>query len=185
MRSGRFLGASTTFFDVTKYLILGIVFIAAFFVLVGVPLFVEGVSMEPNFHTRELVVIERVSYWSNKPIQRGDVVAATFPGDPKRTRLIKRIIGLPGETISAQGGRLSVNGAELVEPYELRMGEPPYQELSQVRLKEDEYYLAGDNRPGSSDSRLWGPVARADIQGRASFVIWPISEIRYIDRISP
>src|SRR5688500_2005719 len=97
--SGRFLGASTTFFELTKYLIFGIVLVAAFFVLIGVPLFVEGVSMEPNFRTGELVVIERLSYWNTKPIKRGDVVAATFPGDPKRTRLIKRVIGLPGETI--------------------------------------------------------------------------------------
>lgn len=183
MRSVRFFGASTTFFEVTRYLILGIVVILIIFALVGVPLFVEGRSMEPNFKSGELVVIERLSYWGDKPVQRGDVVAATFPGDPKHTRLIKRVIGLPGETISAKNGELMVNGTVLDEPYLPRFGEPPYQEMSSVALKSDEYYLAGDNRPGSSDSRLWGAVARADIQGRASFILWPLSSIRYIDRL--
>ncbi|QQG49727.1 MAG: signal peptidase I [Candidatus Berkelbacteria bacterium] len=183
MQSGKFLGASATFFEVTKYLIFGIAAIIVLFALVGVPLFVEGKSMEPNFETGEMVIIERISYWGAKAIKRGDVVAATFPGDPKHTRLIKRVVGLPGETISAHEGKLTVNGAELSEPYKPRLGEPPYQELSAVALENDEYFLAGDNRPGSSDSRLWGAVARADIQGRASFVIWPLGAMRYVDRL--
>jgi len=183
MQSGRFLGASATFFEITKYLILVIVLVAAFFVLVGVPLFVQGVSMQPNFQTGELVVIERLSYTGSGIIQRGDVVAATFPGDPKRTRLIKRVLGLPGETISAQNGKITVNDAELTELYDPIFGAPPYQELERLTLKSDEYYLVGDNRPGSSDSRLWGAVARADIHGRASFVIWPPSSLRYVDRL--
>ncbi len=154
---------------------------AAFIVLVGVPLFVDGVSMKPNFHSGELVIIERVSYLSGL-IKRGDVVAATFPGDPKHTRLIKRIAGLPGETIHIESGKIFVNGLELAEPYKPIIATPPYQEIDSITLKSDEYFLAGDNRPGSSDSRLWGPVARADIQGRAAFVIWPFGDIQYIER---
>ncbi len=182
MRSERFLGASTTFFDITKYLLLTIVVIAALFMLVGVPLFVEGVSMKPNFSTGEVVIIERLSYLGDKPVKRGDVVAATFPGDPKRTRLIKRIIGLPNETVTLKDGAFSIDGQPLAEIYQISPGTPPYQELETVVLKSDEYFLAGDNRPGSSDSRLWGPVARGDIQGRASFVLWPLGSVRYVDR---
>lgn len=182
MRSDRFFGASTTFFEITKYLLLAVVVIAAIFSLVGVPLLIEGVSMKPNFASGELVVIERLSYLGNKPIKRGDVVAATFPGDPKRTRLIKRVIGLPGETVSLKDGQFSINGEPLDEIYQVVDGAPPYQELEAVILKSEEYYLAGDNRPGSSDSRLWGAVTRSDVQGRASFVLWPPGQIRYVDR---
>lgn len=182
MRSDRFFGASTTFFEITKYLLLSIVVIAAIFMLVGVPLLIEGVSMQPNFASGELVVIERLSYLGSKPIKRGDVVAATFPGDPKRTRLIKRVIGLPDETVSLKDGVFSINGKPLTEIYKITAGAPPYQELDTLILKNDEYYLAGDNRPGSSDSRLWGAVTRSDIQGRASFVLWPLDQIRYVDR---
>lgn len=176
------MGASTTFFEITKYLLLTVVVIAALFMLVGIPLFVEGVSMKPNFSTGELVVIERLSYLGDKPVKRGDVVAATFPGDPKRTRLIKRVIGLPGETVTLKDGVFSINAEPLTEIYRISAGTPPYQELETVVLKNEEYFLAGDNRPGSSDSRLWGPVARGDIQGRASFVLWPLGSIRYVDR---
>ncbi len=183
MRSERFFGASTVFFEITKYLLLAVVVIATLFVLVGVPLFVEGASMQPNFQSGQLVVIERLSYWGDKPVLRGDVVAATFPGDTKRTRLIKRVIGLPGETVTLKEGQFSINDEPLTEIYKTTVGTPPYQELETVILKSDEYYLAGDNRPGSSDSRLWGAVARADIQGRAGFILWPINQIRYVDRL--
>lgn len=184
MQSGKFFGASTNIFEITKYLVLALALAAAFFMLVGVPLLVQGVSMQPNFHTGELVIVEKVSYWGDKPIKRGDVVAAVFPGDPKHTRLIKRVIGLPGETVTAKGGIVSVNGNEIKEPYLPIYGDPPYQELTTLTLKSDEYYLVGDNRPGSSDSRLWGAVARPDIQGRAAFIIWPLNSVRYIDRLS-
>jgi signal peptidase I len=183
MRTGGFFGTTATFFDLTKYLILAVVIIATLFVLVSVPLFIQGVSMEPNFQNGELVVIEKLSYMNGKPIRRGDVVAAVFPGDPKRTRLIKRVVGLPGESVGVNDGRLTINGAVLNEPYSPRLGAPPYQELAKTLLKADEYFLVGDNRPGSSDSRLWGAVARADIQGRASFILWPLDAWRYIDRL--
>ncbi len=183
MSSGRIFNASTVFFDLTKYLILAVVVVSIFLVLVGVPLLIQGESMEPNFQSGELVIVERLSYFGAKPIKRGDVVAATFPGDPKKTRLIKRVVGLPGETIGTAEGKISVNGIELAEPYRPKYGVIPYQEMSDLTLKYDEYYLAGDNRPGSSDSRLWGAVAKGDIQGRASFIIYPFRSLRYIDRI--
>lgn len=182
MRSDRFLGASTNFFDITKYLLFGIVIIASVFALIGVPLFIDGVSMKPNFTSGELVIIERLSYLGNKPVKRGDVVAATFPGDPKRTRLIKRVVGLPGESVILKGGQFTIDNQPLSEIYQITPGAPPYQEIETVLLGVDEYFLVGDNRPGSSDSRLWGAVTRADIHGRASFVIWPLGQVRYVDR---
>lgn len=169
------------FFTTARSLLLLLVILIAFGAIIGTPLPVNGQSMEPNFHTHEIVIVERLSYL-NGSIQRGDVVAARFPADSSHTKLIKRVIGLPGDTISIDKGHLSVNGRPLIEPYNPIYGAPPYQETG-VTLPDNEYFLVGDNRPGSSDSRLWGPVQRSDIQGRVSFIILPLQLAQYIDHV--
>lgn len=184
MNNNRLLGISlNTFFLIRTALVLVIV-AAVIIVFLGVPLPVSGSSMVPNFQTGELVIIEKVSYFNNRPIKRGDVVAARFPADPQNTRLIKRVIGLPGEFIEMRDGQFHVDNQPLKERYQISPGTPPYTEARQTLLGQDEYFLVGDNRPGSSDSRLWGPVQRQDIQGRAAFVLFPIKNIRYVDRIN-
>lgn len=183
--SSRFVDATINFFDLTKVVILIAVILIAIFVVLGVPLPVSGESMQPNFQSGQVVIVERLSYAGNKTIRRGDVVAAKFPADPSSTRLIKRVLGLPGETVHAEAGRIFVDGIELVEgSYTPVFGTPPYDEQTAVTLKEDEYFLVGDNRPGSSDSRLWGAVQKSDIQGKIGFVIWPLGRVSYVDRIS-
>lgn len=156
-----------------------IVALLALAFLVGTPLLVQGQSMEPNFHSSEMVFVDRLSYF-NQEIDRGDVVAAIFPADPKKTRLIKRVIGLPGETVTAKAGKITVNGKDLPESYQPILGEPPYVEVAETKLGPGKYFLVGDNRPGSSDSRLWGPVAREDITGRVRLVLFPLGKIRFI-----
>ncbi|MEX1123586.1 MAG: signal peptidase I [Patescibacteria group bacterium] len=182
MRDTRFLGLSLNIFALVRTALLIIVVVASLIIFVGVPLPVSGNSMVPNFQSGELVVVEKLSYWSDKPIKRGDVVAAKFPADPQKTRLIKRVIGLPGELIEYRDQTFYIDHKKLLEGYDITAGEPPYQELTTVLLKSDEYFLVGDNRPGSSDSRLWGAAQRQDIQGRVAFVLFPIANIRYIDR---
>jgi signal peptidase I len=179
----RLLGLSLNIFSLVRTALVIIVFSAVVIVFLGVPLPVSGSSMIPNFQSGELVVIEKVSYFNSKEIKRGDVVAARFPADPEKTRLIKRVIGLPGEVIELRSGDFYINGQLLEEKYQINEGQPPYTELKQVLLRQGEYFLVGDNRPGSSDSRLWGPVQRQDIQGRAAFVLFPVQNIRYIDRV--
>lgn len=90
---------------------------------------------------------------------------------------------MPGEKVVAKAGLIYINGNVLTEPYGTVVGSPPYEELKELTLRQNEYYLVGDNRPGSSDSRFWGPVVTQDIIGRASFVIWPLNRVRYIDRV--
>jgi signal peptidase I len=136
--------------------------------------------MEPNFHNRQVVLVQRFSYANNKEIKRGDVVAAKFPADPNRTRLIKRVIGLPGEKITVKGDNFYINGELLNEKYGRVTGEPPYTPNYETVLRPGEYYLSGDNRPGSSDSRLWGAIQRGDIQGKISFIIFPFSNLEYV-----
>lgn len=140
--------------------------------------------MVPNFESGEVVLIEKISYFGDREIKRADVVAARFPADPQKTRLIKRVIGLPGEFIEYRDNKFFIDSIELKEKYEITEGTPPYKEIERIQLRQGEYFLVGDNRPGSSDSRLWGPVQRQDIQGRASFILLPVANWRYIDRIN-
>lgn len=183
MGETRLLGSYLNLFSLVRTALVVIVIAALLIVFLGVPLPVSGSSMVPNFQSGELVIIEKVSYFNDKEIKRGDVVAARFPADPEKTRLIKRVVGLPGELVELRDGVFYINGEKLAEKYQITEGTPPYVERNQELLKQGEYFLVGDNRPGSSDSRLWGPVQHQDIQGRAAFVLFPIQNIRYIDRV--
>lgn len=183
MSETRLLGSSLNLFFLVRTALIVIVVATLLIVFLGVPLPVSGSSMVPNFQSGELVVIEKVSYFNNKEIKRGDVVAARFPADPEKTRLIKRVIGLPGELVELRDGVFYIDRVKLEEKYQITEGAPPYTERTQELLKQGEYFLVGDNRPGSSDSRLWGPVQRQDIQGRAAFVLFPVQNIRYVDRV--
>ena len=179
----KFVDLLLNIFSFSKYFLFVLVIGIAFAVLFGLPLLVKGESMMPNFLTGEVVVVEKISYMNNKSIKRGDVVAARFPVDPDKTRIIKRVIGLPGDVVEVSGSYIFINGEQLDESsYAPNYGPPPYEEISYVKLQTDEYFLCGDNRPDSSDSRLWGPVFKEDILGRAAFTIWPVSRLRYIPR---
>lgn len=149
-------------------------------VSIGVILPVSGKSMEPNFKSGQIVLVEKVSRLKDKPLKYGDIVAAKFPADPDKTRLIKRVLALPGDSVYAQKGVIYRNGARVNESYQPILGDPGYTELAQLSLKEDEYFLVGDNRPGSSDSRLWGPVQKSDIQGRVILILFPLNKARFV-----
>jgi len=171
-----------TFFDLAKYGILVIVLLALCVALIGWPVPIKGESMVPSFKSGEVVIVESVSFFGSREIRRGDVVAARFPADPSHTRLIKRVVGLPGEKITVDSGKIIINDRLLDEDYQPIIAAAPYNEIGSVVLSADEYFLAGDNRPGSSDSRLWGPVVRDDILGRAAYVIYPLKTARFIPR---
>lgn len=180
MGESRFSGASINLFSLIRAALLVILVAAIFTIFIGVPLLVSGQSMEPNFESRQLVFVEKLSYANRGELKRFDVVAAKFPADPDKTRLIKRVIGLPGETVEVRNGTFLVNGTVLSEPQQVKLGEIPYVELSKVELKADQYFLAGDNRPGSSDSRLWGPVQRTDILGKVWAILLPLNKARVL-----
>lgn len=183
MERWRWYSFSLNLFELSRYAFITLVLAAIVVVMVGWPVPVHGDSMKPNFHTGEVVIVERISYMNNRAIRRGDVVAARFPADPTGTRLIKRVVGLPGERVESSNGRLFINGQELSESYQPIYGSAPFEEGKSRVLNQDEFFLAGDNRPGSSDSRLWGPVVRDDILGRASFVIFPPKAVRFVSRV--
>jgi signal peptidase I len=140
---------------------------------------VEGSSMEPTMQDGELVVVNRLAYRWQSP-QRGDIIVFRFPLDPDR-RFIKRVIGLPGDTIQAADGRLWVNGLPLEEPY---IAAPP-RYSGEWQVPPDDLFVLGDNRNNSSDSQNWGPLPLYDVIGKAVLVYWPPEQMGLITHLGP
>ena len=129
---------------------------------------VEGKSMEPTLEEGQFILINRLAYrWGE--MQRGDIIVFHFPFDPDR-RLIKRLIGLPGDIITASNGVIYVNGIPLEEPY--IADAPVYND--EWTVGPDEVFVLGDNRNNSSDSHLWGKVPIDAIVGKAILIYWPL-----------
>ncbi len=133
---------------------------------------VSGVSMLPTLHDGEYVFVYRLAYWREPP-QRGDIIVFRYPLNPKRT-LIKRVIGLPGETVSVQNGQVYINGRPLPEPYILAS---PMYTAPPVTVGPDEVYVLGDNRNNSNDSHAWGVLKRHLIIGKAVWRFWPLQRM--------
>jgi len=129
---------------------------------------IEGISMEPNLHDGQYLIVNKLVYYLHPP-QRGDIVVFHYPRNPRRD-FIKRVIGLPGEKVEIRGEHIFINDKELEEPYAVHKGN--YAWGPQV-MGPDEYFVLGDNRNSSSDSHNWGPVPRGDIIGKAWISYWP------------
>ncbi len=164
--------------------VVAVVFLSAIVIRTFVfqPFVVEGSSMEGNFHNGEYLFIEKVSYKLKDP-HRGDVVVFRYPRDT-RYNYIKRVIGLPGETVQIKNGQILINASTLTEEYvpqgqqTLVDGKP---ELDyEITLESDQFFVLGDNRGHSSDSREWGPLDRRFMIGRSALVLYPHSSFRAI-----
>lgn len=140
---------------------------------------IEGTSMEPNLHDGQYLIINKFAYYLHPP-ERGDVVVFHYPRNPRRD-FIKRVIGLPGETVEIRGKHLYIDGEELDESYALYTGN--YSWAAQ-RLGEDEYFVLGDNRNSSSDSHNWGPLPGDAIIGKAWISYWPPKYLGLISHYS-
>jgi len=148
-------------------------------VFVVQPVKVEGTSMLPRLHDGERIFVNKMVYYGLPKIRRGDIVVFWFPDDPSKS-YIKRVIGLPGETVEMRGGHIFINGQELMEPYlDPQLNLAPMNEPPTV-VKNHYYYVMGDNRDHSSDSRYWGLVPEKYIYGKALFRYWPLSQASVI-----
>jgi signal peptidase I len=169
-------GERRGFFE-TRYwlrdLILSLLLAFIFVIFLYQPVQVEGTSMMPRLTNHERIFINKFIY-RFRPIQRGDIVVFRFPLDPSKS-YIKRVVGLPGETVSIRDGHAYIDGRVLNEPYV-----PPsffdHQNYQPVKLSNDDFYVLGDHRDASNDSREWGPVTRDLIYGKAVFVYWPFNQ---------
>ncbi|MFM2061260.1 MAG: hypothetical protein RLZZ507_930 [Cyanobacteriota bacterium] len=146
------------------------------------PRLIPSESMYPTLHTGDRLVVEKVSYRFHPP-QTGDIVVFQTPpelqrrGYDKDQAFIKRVIGRPGEVISVANGKVYLNGKPIEEDY---IAEPPNQPFPSVQIPEDEFFVMGDNRNDSNDSRYWGFLPRQNLIGHATFRFWPLDRIGLI-----
>jgi signal peptidase I len=153
--------------DLVVALALAMVIIVFFYQ----PVKVEGTSMAPLISDQERIFINKFVY-RFEPIGRGDVVVFWYPLDRTKS-FIKRVIGLPGETVEIRRGRVFVDGRRLMEPYV----PPQYADLGNYGpfvVPDGEYFVMGDHRASSNDSRIFGPVPDRYIYGKAVFAYWPM-----------
>lgn len=148
------------------------------------PFYVKGSSMEPNFEDGEYLIINEISYRLHRP-QRGDVIVFRYPGDSSQY-YIKRIIGLPGETVEINNNRVIIYNKDFPKGIEINESgyiNAPFETPGDVKitLAEDQYFVLGDNRTASSDSRSWGGLPRRDIIGRAWLRCWPFDKIGKVE----
>lgn len=168
--------------EITKIVVIALIIVVPIRYFVFQPFFVKGQSMEPNFENGDYLIVDEISYRFNDP-QRGEVVVFKYPNDPSQ-RYIKRIIGLPGETIEIENGKVVVYNQERRKILE----ESDYLHPSvftsgnmRVTLDWNEYFVLGDNRVASADSRRWGPLAKEYIVGRVLIRAWPFVALAKIE----
>jgi signal peptidase I len=198
---GENYGVGGIFWEITKVIIWVVLIIVPLRVFLVQPFFVQGASMEPNFEDKEYLIINELGYkrtdvgfsYSGKKVNfftvmpfkefnRDDVVVFRYPKNPS-TFYIKRIIGLPGEKIEISGGKVKIYNQE--NPNGFILDESGYLSPSEEttgeevkQLTDEEYFVMGDNRKYSSDSRSWGPVPKYDVIGKVLIRAWPFGKAK-------
>jgi signal peptidase I len=155
-------------------------FAIAIFIVVFVvqPVRVEGTSMQPQLVDQERIFVNRFIY-KFSDIHRSDIVVFWYPKDRTKS-FIKRVVGVPGDTVEIQAGSVYVNGVRLDEPY-LKPEFRDYKSFQRVVVPPGQYFVLGDHRNSSNDSRNWGFVARRLIYGKAVFSYWPFSRVGLVE----
>ncbi len=169
---------------------------------------ISGPSMETDFHNGQIVVVSKIGLFTGK-YSRGDPMVIKFPGDPEHKKYIKRLVGLPGETVEIKNNNVFINNQQIVETYIKAVTDCPreyykiddcmayfYEDESweaeaealhkegkaltkpdmKVTLGNDDYFLMGDNRENSNDSRKWYPASKQDLIGPVRFIVWPLKD---------
>lgn len=166
--------------DLVKFAIIALAIVVPIRMWIAQPFVVSGDSMFPTFHNGEYLIVDEISYIVGTP-KRGDVVIFKYPNDPSRY-FIKRIIGLPNEEVIIKNGEITIknrenpDGFKLIEPY---INEK-FTITENYKVGAEEYFVMGDNRNRSSDSRSWGPLPRENMTGRAFLRLLPIKSISYL-----
>ncbi|PSH05287.1 MAG: signal peptidase I [Acidobacteria bacterium] len=153
-----------------REVIISLTFSVFIIVFLYQPVKVEGTSMMPGLADQERIFINQFAYRLG-PIKRGDVVVFRYPGDPSK-KYIKRVVGEPGDRIEISRGEVFLNGNRLEEPY-VPAQFRDQRSMSELIIPEQSYFVLGDHRNLSSDSRDFGPVGRKAIFGKAVFAYWP------------
>jgi signal peptidase I len=169
-------------FELIKIVVISLVIIIPVRYFLIQPFYVKGASMEPNFYDHEYLIVDEITYRFHNP-QRGDIIVFRYPRNPQEF-FIKRVIGLPGENVQIKNGSVIIynkkhpDGFVLPEPY-LSPNVKTYGLTDEkITLSEDEFFVLGDNRNSSKDSRSFGPVNRSYIVGRVVLRGWPFNRIQ-------
>lgn len=168
-------------FELLKIVLISLVIIIPVRYFLIQPFYVKGASMEPNFHDKEYLIVDEISYRLNNP-KRGDIIVFRYPRNPQEY-FIKRLIGLPGEKIQIRDGGVYITNSEHPEGFKLEEdylgdGVKTYGFSEDVTtLGADEIYVLGDNRNASKDSRTFGPVNKSFLIGRVLFRGYPFDKI--------
>ena len=164
------------FWEIIKIVVIALLIVIPIRTFIFQPFFVRGQSMEPSFENGDYLIIDEISYRFKNP-QRGEVVVFKYPYDPSQ-RYIKRIVGLPSETIKIENGEVLVLNEKgwdvLDESAYLSFGLKTPGNI-QISLLDNEYFVLGDNRSASADSRRWGALPSDKIIGRVIVRAWPIT----------
>jgi signal peptidase I len=164
-------------------LIFALMIAALVVVFIVQPVKVEGTSMLPRLHDGERIFVNKLIYydeyrWAPK-IERGDIVVFWYPDDPSKS-YIKRVVGLPGDTVEVRDGVVRINGSDLDETYLDHKYNLSLKSQAPVYVRPNYYFVMGDNRDNSYDSRSWGLVPKKYVYGKALFRYWPLSAISVI-----
>lgn len=164
-------------YEIAKGIILTIAIILVMAAILGTIYVVDGVSMDPSLKDKQYVLVEKLSYLIGQP-QRGDTVVLRFPGDPDKKKYIKRIVGLPGDVVELKNGQVFINGLQINEFY---LAPDTFTLPDQkIAILSNEYFVMGDNRENSNDSRIWGTCPKNQIIGRAWIVFLPLNDFTVI-----
>ena len=172
---------SGSFADTLRFVLFALLIVIPFRIFIAQPFIVSGASMDPTFETGDYLIVDQITPRYFKELKRKEVVVFHYPLDTTRS-FIKRIIGLPGETVEIRSGVVTIkneensDGLTLSEPYVLYQRDVTMTTI----LKENEYFVMGDNREGSLDSRIWGPLEKKYIIGRPIFRLFPFQKFNII-----
>lgn len=168
------------FTELLKFALLAVIIVVPVRLFVAQPFIVSGASMSPTFESGEYLIVDELSYRLSDP-QRFDVIIFRYPKNPSEF-FIKRIIGLPGEVVRITSGAVSITtrDGETLKPEEAYVENEGNGGNLEVTLGESEYFVLGDNRPESSDSRVWGKLPRENIVGRAFVRLLPLQEFNLL-----
>lgn len=165
--------------EAAKTAVSGLAIAAGFHIFVAEVCYIPSESMTPTLQVGDRIIVEKLSYRLRSP-QRGDIVV--FSATPElrsqnlKDDLVKRIIGLPGDTIVIQAGKVFLNGKRIAEPY---LQEPPNYSYGSATVPQNQYFVLGDNRSHSYDSHLWGFLPKQNLIGHATVRFYPLSRLSF------
>jgi len=168
-----------SFWELVRFALIALIIVIPIRLFIAEPFVVSGNSMVPTFENGDYLIVDKISYELGN-IKRNDVAVFRYPNDPTKF-FVKRIIGLPNETVDIKGSEVTITNRESEESFTL---DQPFvknfaNNNTHLELKDDEYFVMGDNRSASSDSRYWGAVKRNFLQGKAFLRLLPVNQFYF------